>query len=381
MRILLVVSGYRPQVGGLQSATAHLAVGLQRRGSRVSVLTQRFPRSMPPEEEIDGVKVQRWHFIVPRLRDLSHGRIDLFIAGLLFFPITSLRLFARIARDKPDVVNLHFVGAPALFLLAVRALKRFRYVVSLHGDDVEGLSRRSWLDRRIFRATLRRADTVTACSQYLLDRALEIEPQIGPKSRVIYNGIDMPSDRLGRNCGASVLCVGRLVPSKGFDLLLRAAALCGRDGQEFNLTLIGDGPERARLKMLGREMGITGNLEFRGACDHAAVSAALSASRLVVVPSRKDSFGLVALEAMAAGKPVVATHVGGLPEVLDGADAVLVLPDDPEALAEAIVEILRKLERNPDFGARNRELAARFSTSRMVDAYEAVYAGVAPSSA
>jgi glycosyltransferase involved in cell wall biosynthesis len=100
----------------------------------------------------------------------------------------------------------------------------------------------------------------------------------------------------------------------------------------------------------------------------------MATGSVVVIPSRQEPFGLVALEAMAMGKPVVATHVGGLPEVLEGADAVLVKPDDPTALAKAVMDILEKIESHPDFGARNRALAARFSIGRMVDRYQTVYA-------
>jgi glycosyltransferase involved in cell wall biosynthesis len=78
---------------------------------------------------------------------------------------------------------------------------------------------------------------------------------------------------------------------------------------------------------------------------------------------------------MALGKPVIATRVGGLPEVLKGADAVLVAPDNHSELSDAIISVLARLERNPDFGARNRALAAQFSIARMVDQYAAVYGG------
>jgi glycosyltransferase involved in cell wall biosynthesis len=100
----------------------------------------------------------------------------------------------------------------------------------------------------------------------------------------------------------------------------------------------------------------------------------MASSRVVAVPSRQEPFGLVALEAMAAGKPVIASRVGGLPEVLDGAEALLVEPDDPTALADALKSMLATIDRNPEYGAHNRECAARFSISRMVAEYERVYA-------
>ena len=385
-KVLLVVSSYLPNLGGLQSVTSQLARELQRRGHRVEVLTQRYPRALPAAEVIDGVRVRRLLFLTPRPRDLFRGRLDLFLAGFFYFPVTLLRLLWRIACEKPQVVNLHFVGAPALFLLVARTLMRFRLVVSLHGDDVEGLPRGTRFDRWLFRATLRRADAVTACSQYLLNQALVIEPSVAQKAHVIYNGTDLsrspfsPPPRFedlraleeGKE-GVGLLAVGRLMPKKGFYVMLHAFAQRGSATRKLELVLIGDGPERAALESLKQELGLDGTVTLRGAEDRDVVACAMASSDIVVIPSRQEPFGMVALEAMASGKPVIATRVGGLPEVLDGADAVLVEPENPSALAQAIDRTLSRLEREPDYGARNREVAARFSTARMVDSYLDLY--------
>ena len=372
MKLLLVISSYLPNFGGLQSATAQLASELQRRGTNVSVLAQRYPRTLASAEEIEGVRVQRLLFLTPRLRDLQNGRADLFLAGLFYFPFSLLRLLWRIARDKLDVVNLHFVGAPTLFLLIAHTLLRFRFVISLHGDDVEGLPRGTWFDRWVFHATLRKADVVTACSRYLLDKARAIEPSIASKARVIYNGMQF-EDAKAVVANDAILGVGRLVPSKGWDVLVRALVRCRQADCRVRLILIGDGPERGSLEKLTRELAIDNHVDFRGAQDHDVVMHTISASQLVVIPSRRDTFGLVALEAVAAGKPVVATRVGGLPEVLEGADALLVEPDNPVALAEAITSMLARIEREPQFGAHNREVAARFSTGQMAQQFLACY--------
>lgn len=376
MKLLLVTSSYLPNFGGLESVTSQLASELQLRGMNVSVLAQRYPRTLASAEEIQAVRTQRLFFFTPCLLDLQRGRLDLFLASLFYFPTTLMRLLWRIARDKPDVVNLHFVGAPALFLLIAHTLLRFRFVVSLHGDDVEGLPHRTWFDRWVFRATLRRADAVTACSHYLLSRAEDVEPVIARKARVIYNGTDLPDDAFASRTsilGSGVLGVGRLVPSKGWDVLLRAWSERQGAINHRCLSIIGDGPERDTLMSLSRALGLGQQVEFRGAQGHVDVMKEIGRSALVVIPSRQETFGLVALEAMASGKPVVATRVGGLPEVLEGADALLVEPDNPVALAEAITSMLARIEREPQFGAHNREVAARFSTARMAQQFIACY--------
>lgn len=369
MKILLVASSYMPNVGGVQRAVSQMAKELDKRGDSVSVLTSRYPRTLPGEELIDGIRVTRWHFLLPRLRDVVRGRLDLFFAGCLFFPLTLVRLLWRIARDQPQVVNLHFVGAPSLFVTLARRLQRFRFVVSLHGNDVAGYAGRDWLDQWIFRSTLDRADAVTACSAYLLDQAVQIAPAIEAKAQVIYNGIVEPQTSTVSHAFGELVVVGRLVPNKGVDDFLRALVELSGD----QARVIGDGPERSKLELLARDLGIQDRVQFTGSQPYADVIGSMKNAKLIVVPSRQESFGLVALEAMSLGKPVVASHVGGLPEILQGADAFLVEPDDPSALAQAIRDAHKLLALNPHWGARNRALSARFSLLRMADDYSQAY--------
>ena len=370
MKILLVVSSYAPNTGGLQTVTRQLANELNTRGHSVSVVTNRFPRTLPAHEVLDGINVTRRHFLTPRLEQLLNLRFDLFLAGLVYFPLTLARLVSLIRRAGPDVVNLHFVGAPAVFVLLARWFARFRQVVSTHGDDVEGLAARGWFDRWVFRSIARRAEVVTACSQHLLNQVLEIEPSIKQKRQVIYNGIDRLWESNSTIKPRGVVAAGRLFPRKGFDVLLQAHA---RQENKPLLTLIGDGPERVRLERLARSLGLNGEVRFGGTQDHNSVLNEMASAELIAIPSRYESFGIVALEAMALGRPVVATKVGGLPEVLAGADALLVEPDNAEELSAAIAAVLSRLQSDPQFGVRNRECAARFSIDRMVDGYLEAY--------
>lgn len=373
-----MVSSYLPNLGGLQSVTSLLAQGLAQRGFQVEVLTQRYPRSLLSSEEIGTVPVHRLLFLVPHLRYIRSGRFDIFLASLFLFPATLIRLIRLIMAEKPAVVNLHFLGAPAFFIFLARALLHFRFVVSLHGDDVEGYSRTSRFDRWVFHATLRRADAITACSHYLLNQALAIEPGIKRKATVIYNGAETAWGTPSLTRDNILLGIGRLMPSKGWDVLVRALGCDSSLAANTHFVLIGEGPELSNLQSLAGELDLDGQLEFRGAQTHEAVLSAIRHCVLVIIPSRRETFGLVALEAMAAGKPVVATRVGGLTEVLNGADAVMVEPGDPLALAEGISTAIARLNREPGFGSRNRDLAARFSAARMVDNYIELYAATPP---
>jgi glycogen(starch) synthase len=370
MKVLLLPASYCPVVGGLQTVVRTLAQTLKARGHDVLLITNKYPRTLPAREISDKVSIFRWHFLTPRLTQLINSRFDLFLAGVLYFPLTLARLVFLLRHERPDAVSLHFVGEPALFVLLARRFASFRLVVSLHGDDVEGLIRRRNFDRWLFRALLRDADMVTACSQYLLDRAFEIEPAASKKGRVIYNGMDQTKVASATSNTGSAVAVGRMVPKKGFNVLLRALA---SSKHQLRLTLIGDGPEREKLEELAQTLGLNGGVRFSGARDRGQILEEMAAAEVVVIPSLQEPFGLVALEAMAAGKPVVASDVGGLPEVLEGADAFLVPPGEPTELAAAIETVLQRLRRDPEFGARNRVLAARFSAKRMTEGYLEAY--------
>jgi len=372
MKILLVVSSYLPNLGGLQSVTSALAQELAKQGHDVRVLTQRYPRTLPAREIVNDIPVERLLFLVPRLETLRVGRADLFFAALFYFPVSLARMTWLLWRWKPEVVNLHFVGAPAIFVLLAARLFGFPLVVSLHGDDVEGLPQRDSFQRRVLIRILRRAVCVTACSGYLLKKACEIEPVCQTKGMVIHNGFEMVSIIHNHVSEDTALGVGRLMPSKGWDILVAA---WGRIAAEtkYCLGIIGDGPLRTELEKLVAQGDGRSSVKLHGLCEREFVLQAMARARFIVIPSRRETFGMVALEAMAAGKPILATCVGGLPEVLADADALLVPPEDVNALARGIRAMQARLAADPSFGARNRAVAARFSLSRMVEAYARVY--------
>lgn len=370
MKVLLIVSSYAPNAGGLQTVTRQLAKELHARGHEVAVIANRYPRTLATHEVLDDVPVIRWHFLTPRWQQLLNLRLDLFLAGLLYLPLTLARLVFLLRRERPDVVNLHFVGAPGLFVLLARWFRSFRLVVSVHGNDVEGLPGRGRFDHWVFRSLLRRADAVTACSRYLLGRAIAFEPLMAPKGRAIHNGIEPIKGIAGSGKRTTIFAAGRMIPNKGFDVLLMAYAKCKKRS---SLTLIGDGPERQKLERLARSLGLNGEIRISDAPNRAAMLEEMAAAQLVVIPSRQETFGLVAVEAMALGKPVVATRIGGLPEVLAGADALLVEPESPAELSAAIEAVLARLQKDPQFGKRNGDCAAQFSTERMTDGYLEAY--------
>jgi glycosyltransferase involved in cell wall biosynthesis len=168
-----------------------------------------------------------------------------------------------------------------------------------------------------------------------------------------------------------LVAVARLVPQKGIDIALRALA----ELPDAWLVVLGEGPERTRLEALARELGVVGRTHFPGRVPD--VAAWLRRASVVVHPARWEGFGLALLEAMLCAKPVVATHVSSIPEiVVDGETGILVPPDDPRALAHAV----RRAE--PRLGEAGLERARRaFSVERMARRTLALYERVLSSAA
>lgn len=344
MRVLMVASRYLPHHGGLETVVREVSQQLVLRGHSVAIVTNRFPNRLAKQEQIDGIDVTRLQFLYPRLQYLKSKRTDLWLAGFLYFPYTLCQLFFLIRRFRPDVVNLHYLGSPAFFLWLLQPLLRFPLIVSLHGGDVDGEPHQSRFNRWLFHAVLRRAHRVTTCSRVLLEQALALEPQIASKSRVIHNGVDVDLFAHAKPFAHHrpyLTAVGQLEEHKGFDVLISAFARVSRDYPNLDLLIAGDGSQRIALEIQIQAANLNEHVKLLGAVDRAQVAALMCGSLVVVIPSRRDAFGIVGLEAMAAGKPIVATRVGGLIEALDGASVTWIAADDVHALADALESQLR----------------------------------------
>ena len=325
LRILLMPASYPPVLGGLQTAAHAIARELRTTGHEVRVVTNRYPRNLPNAEMLDGVRVERWPLFTPRWGQVRRGRFDLFAASLIYHPIAGRRLDHLIRAFRPDVVNVHFPDAQIPFVLGAREKHRFRLVASVHGHEVERFTEpygsRTVGDDRNLRAVLRAADAVTACSTDLLDKVCLVEPSVRGKGVAIGNGID-PSRFADTTAHAHprpyLFAMGRLTPKKGFDLLIEALATAGPPADGFDLLLAGEGEQGGRLQSLAARFGLADRVQFLGRVGPAEVVRLLNGCRLLVVPSRAEPFGIVALEGLAAGKPVVATRVGGMGPFLAG---------------------------------------------------------------
>ena len=169
-----------------------------------------------------------------------------------------------------------------------------------------------------------------------------------------------------------MFAIGRHVRQKGFDILLRAyagAALPGRD-----LLLAGDGPEKGSLEKLAAELGLGSQVHFLGRTDRKTTASLFAGCEWFVLPSREEPFGIVNLEAMAAGKAIIATRVGGVPEIVaDGVNGILVEKENVAALAAALRQLAGNPAQRAQLGAAGRTRAQQFAWPNIAERYAAVY--------
>jgi glycosyltransferase involved in cell wall biosynthesis len=278
-------------------------------------------------------------------------------------------LLVRLARTlRADIVHTHLVHADVYGGLAAR-LRGTHLVSTKHNDDPFRIGPFRFVERGLSRLTDRIVTITDALHRFTVD-------QVGvpaDKVETIHYGLDGVPDAWGVNPPDDVpesarvlLAVARLTDQKGIDVAIRALAELPDDTV---LVVLGEGPERATLLRLARDLGLESRAFLLGRVPD--VAAWLGRATVLVHPARWEGFGLGVLEAMLAGLPVVATNVSALPElIVDGETGVLVEPDDAAALARGIA---RALDR-PELGAGGLERArSEFSVGRMADRTAALY--------
>lgn len=289
-----------------------------------------------------------------------------------------------------DVVHVHWVVPNGPIGAAAASRHHIPLVTSLHGSDV-AVSERSRAIARATRWSLERSAGVTAPSEDLLERARRLGARCR-LTRVPYGGdasafdVD-PAARAAkrRRLGFSdedvvVTAVGRFIPVKGFEYLVEAHAAALTTEPRLRLVLVGDGDSRAALEDRVRALGVSSTVVLAGMAPRDEIPAHMAAADIVAVPSIKyggyvDGLPNVALEAMAAGKPLVGSRIGGIPELVrDGENGLLVPEKDVRALADALLALAADPDLRARLGAAGRaEVRGERSWEAVGRKFEEVY--------
>ncbi|HEX9188111.1 MAG TPA: glycosyltransferase [Vicinamibacteria bacterium] len=349
-------------LGGAEQVVIRLAAALDRRRFAPLVVCLDDPGPFAPQAEAAGVEVAALG---------KRGPVD---------PRAVLRLVRLFRSRGVDVVHTHLWGANLWGRLAAVAARVPVVVTTEHNLDTWKKAHHLVLDRALARA----ATHMIAVSEEVR-RFYEGHGVGRGRWRVVHNGVDVPPEArrergeafraLGFGEGDRVAgLVGRLVPAKAPEVFLRALALALPRVAGLRGLVVGDGPLRPEAEAEARRLGIADRVVFAGLRDD--VASLLPGLDALVFSSRREGLSMAMLEAMAAGVPVVATAVGGTPElVTHGTTGLLVPPERPEELAGALVGLLQD---GPTAAAirkaARRRVEERFSLASMVEAHEALYA-------
>ena len=328
--------------------------------------------------------------IAPWLRDYMESQgVECFscdCTGRGQYPLGMIRLAQFLRRKKVDILHTHLFEPSVIGLQAGVLARTPVRVVTRHYSDYHTRINKKW-HVRLDQLCTRLSHAVIAVSRHTADHLIHEEGAPPEKVHSILNGIDFDrarisgagaAERIRREFAAEqshlLLIVARLHPEKGHTYLFKALSdIRSRVSKPVRLLVAGAGPFESAYRKEVSALGCDDVVSFLGFRKDSADL--MTAADLVILPSLAEAFGLTLTEALYLGTPVVATRVGGIPEIVDdGVDGLLVPPADSKALADAIVDLLNNGDRRTLMAGAGREkVVTRFRFDDMVRAYEAIY--------
>jgi glycosyltransferase involved in cell wall biosynthesis len=371
MRVLVWSERFWPGVGGVELYLERVIADLRAAGHEVAVLTADRSRGRPDEDELDGVPVHR----IPLFEVLRERRPEAILA-------LKQRVSSFTRSFRPNITHVNLLGpGPVMFLDASAG----HIVVAVH-ITFERLQAAG--PDTLFGRTLRQAAWITACSARSLASALALVPDLAPVSSVVPYGIDVPEaePQPAVFSPPHLVCIGRLVRMKGFDLAIRALARLRETAHDATLTIAGDGPERALLEALAAQEGVSASVRFTGELSQTDAFNLLSRASMLLVPSRvtqteySEGLPFVVLEAGGMGRATIGARAGGMAEaIIDGVTGVLVESDDVTALAAAVRECLADPIGTEEMGRRARaRVRASFTRHASFAALHSLFTRITP---
>lgn len=364
---ILMINNLGTLHGGAEAMIFQLKNNLENEGHTVRVLAG--------SEQGSGKKIADASFLTFRQNSF------IFRAMYIFNPFALLALKRELRDFRPDIVHLHTISKASPFILAL--LKKYPTVLTIHDhslfdptriEDVPLMQpyRETFSDYFIDRPSLRfylekfrffilrrladNVDTVFVCSDFYAHCARE--SGIFKNIKTLHNGIILPPSSPIMN-HKNILFVGRLSEEKGVRVLLKAAALIKNSHPDMKLCIAGEGEQKKALEKLATKLGIEDITRFPGHKNADEIIELYRQSSLAVVPSfYPDNLPTVCIEAMAIGRPVIASNIGGLPELVkDGETGFLFTPGDADKLAESIDRLLSDFELIQKMGEAGRKKA------------------------
>lgn len=313
---------------------------------------------------------------------LKSGRFICWLGARWRLTSAALTLRYLVRARGLGVAHFHYTAPEYSDLQRICARSELRMLATFHGSDLTV----NLNDPNTMAAT---TDLLAACavsttvSGALRDMLLRTYPELADTCHVVHNSVptrffEAATSHAPQSRDLDVLFVGNLCHRKGTDVLIRAIASARCAGRDVRLTVAGDGAERQQLEELARQCGVADLVQFVGRQSRAALVGLNLRAKVVAVPSRSEPFGLVVVEAQLCGAAVVASAVGGIPEiVLNDSTGLLVPPDEPDTLKLRMLNLLDDAELRTTLAERGRRRAiSDFSPAAIARKYIALYDGV-----
>jgi glycosyltransferase involved in cell wall biosynthesis len=294
----------------------------------------------------------------------------------------SLAYFRNIPRVKkiladfdPDIVHAHYATGYGLWGYMQNAAP---LVLTVWGTDIADAIEGKIMIAPIVRRALKKARLITGASKFLLEQTAAFEPSVRDKLVRIPFGVKINRPEpvaLKKDGPVKIIFAKQFYPVYAPEMVIRGFAEAVRSVADMQLLMIGGGPLQEEMQGLVKVLNLDRSVEIRGWVEMTEAEALIAEADIMVMPSQRESFGVAALEAVAAGLPVIATRVGGIPEIVENeTNGLLIEPGDEKALTEAII----RLAENPDLrikmGEAGRKIAKeRFDFENCLDMMEDVY--------
>jgi glycosyltransferase involved in cell wall biosynthesis len=367
MRILMLNYEYPPIGGGASPITRALAEQLAEAGHAVDVVTMGY-RRLPFAETFGLLRVIR----VPAFRHSPVRALAIEMASYLVSAFVYILWLSRTTRY--DLIHAHFLVPTGPLAVLLRAILDIPTIVTIHGSDVPGYNpdrfqRGHRLLAPIWRLLVRNVDAIISPSHYLAQLLQQAEPAHIDIIPYGFTPAEIPNVPRRKR----ILFVSRLFPRKGAHLLIEALAQIDLHGWE--VIIAGDGPELPELHAQAQRLGLA--IEFPGFVKGQILQELYASSQIFVLPSLRDNFPVVLLEALSAGCAVITSDSSGMPEVVG--DAGLLVPaGNVEALRTALIHLMGDEAMCTAFGARAKQRISELSWSTILAQHLEVYQRFVP---
>jgi glycosyltransferase involved in cell wall biosynthesis len=344
MNILIITVDFLPRIGGIAAFNHGIAHNMQKRGHKVFVLAPFIDPNYTDKQNYEVIRFKRTK------------NISSFIPFIYTFWIVLIK--------KIDIILLgHALATIAFGALLIKKIKICRLYMLVHGADISCIRRFSRIDRKISDELFRNSDLIFTNSRYTLNNVERLF-NLGNKIKILNPGVDLNifnCNKFMKNGKKDsgdliVLSVTRLVPEKGVDDLINAFSKTKAVLTNIKLYIVGDGILMNKLKRLVNKLSLTREVVFTGRLNEHEIALYLNKCDLFVLTSKKETFGIVLLEAGATGKAILSTKCGGIPEVIvDNVTGILVEPGNIKQMSSAMTLLLRNKKLRDKMGDMGRK--------------------------